>query len=83
LLLGYCLTAFIYFFVGFIGGLTCATEVENILAHPDEYSTIFDCVNAKSNTEETVFFVIGKMVQFGILLQNVSVFPILNFLARA
>lgn len=35
LLFGYILTGFIYFFVGFFGGLTCASEVNNIYAHPE------------------------------------------------
>ena len=49
LMFGYILTAFIYFFVGFIGGLTCASEVENIVNAPAQYTTIFDCVQAKSS----------------------------------
>ena len=44
LLLGYMLTAFLYFFSGFLGSLACGPEVENINVHPQNYSTIFDCV---------------------------------------
>ncbi len=29
-----------------------------------------------------IFFVAGKIVQFGVLVQNVSVMPILHFLTR-
>lgn len=47
LLLGYILTAGIYFYVGFVGGLTCAPHVQDIYANPGKYSTIFDCFAAK------------------------------------
>jgi hypothetical protein len=34
LFLGYCLTALIYVYVGFVGALTCSHEIVNINAHP-------------------------------------------------
>jgi amino acid permease len=45
LLFGYILTAFIYFFVGFVGSLSCSEHVEAILnkATEDDYSTVFSC----------------------------------------
>eukprot|EP00919_Chromeraceae_sp_WS-2016_P035453 GHVR01084081.1.p1 GENE.GHVR01084081.1~~GHVR01084081.1.p1 ORF type:complete len:114 (+),score=3.97 GHVR01084081.1:1847-2188(+) len=48
---GYCLTASIYFFVGFVGSFTCATSVKDIIDHPNQYNTVFDCVKAKESTE--------------------------------
>jgi prepilin signal peptidase PulO-like enzyme (type II secretory pathway) len=42
-LLGYGLTALIYVYVGFLGGLTCAPLAEDIRANEAQYSTIFDC----------------------------------------
>lgn len=41
------MTAGIYFYVGFIGGLTCGPEVKDILNNPNKYSTIFDCFASK------------------------------------
>lgn len=49
LLFGYILTAVIYFFVGFVGGLTCAPSVNDILAGKN-YNTIFDCFEHTSTT---------------------------------
>ena len=37
LFLGYCLTALIYVFVGFVGALTCAHSIEDINANPSKY----------------------------------------------
>lgn len=84
LLLGYGLTALIYVYVGFIGGLTCAPEAKLISdeATEDQYSTIFDCFKKGETTVQNVFFVSGKIVQFGIFIQNLSVMPILSFLTR-
>jgi len=52
LFLGYCLTALIYVYVGFLGGLTCAPEAKFISneATEDQYSTIFDCFKKGSTT---------------------------------
>lgn len=50
LLLGYMLTAGVYFYVGFVGGLTCSPKAIEINEHPKDYSTIFDCFD----TTETV-----------------------------
>jgi hypothetical protein len=85
LLLGYGLTALIYVFVGFIGGLTCTGVVSKILDDTKgEYQTVFDCVKKEDDSDTTtiVFFVFGKIVQLGIFIQNLSVMPILNFLTR-
>lgn len=81
-MLGYILTALIYFYVGFVGGLTCAPNVPDILKNPDKYSTVFDCFSSTSSAEETTFYIIGKVVQAGIFFQNFSVMPILLFLTR-
>lgn len=43
LLLGYGLTALIYVYVGFLGGLTCAPHVNDLYANEEKYTTIFDC----------------------------------------
>ena len=80
LLLGYCLTAVIYVYVGFIGAMTCAHDVEDIYGRPNKYETIFDCFRKKPGDE--AFFIIGKVVQLGIFLQNLSVMPILSFITR-
>lgn len=82
LLFGYILTGFIYFYVGFIGGLACAPEVPNINKHPEEYSTVFDCIPDSNVAEERGFYIFGKVVQILILFQNLSVLPILVFLTR-
>ena len=84
LFLGYCLTALIYVYVGFVGGLTCAGSIKDINDHPGKYQTIFDCFakNEDSSTGDIVFFLFGKLVQLGIFLQNLSVMPILSFLTR-
>jgi len=85
LLFGYGLTALIYVFAGFIGGLTCTGEVTKILNDKvGEYQTVFDCVKKEddSDTTQIVFFIFGKIVQLGIFIQNLSVMPILNFLTR-
>lgn len=85
LFLGYVLTALIYVFVGFIGGLTCANSVTDVLNdEAGEYNTIFDCFqkDENSNQTEVSFFLLGKIVQFGIFVQNLSVMPILSFLTR-
>lgn len=52
LLLGYGLTALIYVYVGFLGGLTCASEAKFISDKltEDQYSTIFDCFKKGSTT---------------------------------
>lgn len=78
------MTAAIYFFVGFIGGLTCAPSVAEILneSTQNNYSTIFDCFQKTGLAEDIVFYWIGKLVQIAILLQNFSVLPILFFLTR-
>lgn len=81
LLLGYGLTALIYVYVGFFGGLTCASKAKDIQDSSD-YSTIFDCFPKGEETIENVFFVFGKVVQFGIFVQNLSVMPILSFITR-
>jgi len=84
LFLGYCLTALIYVYVGFIGGLTCAGSIQDINENSSKYQTIFDCFAKKqdSETADIVFFLFGKLVQLGIFLQNLSVMPILSFLTR-
>ena len=84
LLFGYILTGFIYFFVGFVGGLTCAPEVNEIIspATSKDYSTIFDCFPYTDRAEDNAFYFISKFVQLGILFQNYSVLPILFFLTR-
>ena len=84
LFLGYCLTALIYVYVGFMGGLTCAGSIEDINHNPNKYQTIFDCFakTKDSSTADIVFFLVGKLVQLGIFLQNLSVMPILSFLTR-
>jgi sodium-coupled neutral amino acid transporter 9 len=82
LFLGYGLTAAIYLFVGFFGGLTCATSVIDINKHPNDYSTVFDCVNSRETGTDVTFYIIGKLVQFLVLIQNLSVMPILSFLTR-
>ena len=84
LFLGYCLTALIYVYVGFMGALTCSGSIEDINSNPNKYQTIFDCFakNEKSSTADIVFFLFGKVVQLGIFLQNLSVMPILSFLTR-
>jgi len=53
--LGYLLTAMIYVFVGFIGGLTCAGSVKEILSkeHADKYNTVFDCVKKGADPDRT------------------------------
>lgn len=43
LFFGYLLTAAVYFYVGFIGGLTCSPKAMEINNHPKKYSTVFDC----------------------------------------
>ena len=83
LFLGYCLTALIYVFVGFVGGMTCAESVEDILhGHPEEYSTVFDCVRKGDSFSSKFFYYFGSVVQLGIFVQNLSVMPILSFLTR-
>lgn len=84
LFLGYCLTALIYVFVGFIGGLTCAKSVEDINLNPSKYQTIFDCFKKteESSGGDIFFFIFGKVVQLGIFIQNLSVMPILSFITR-
>ena len=82
LLLGYCLTASIYFFVGFFGGLSCSNKVKDIVNNPGNYNTIFDCTKDTETTSDLVFYIFGRVVQFGIFIQNLTVLPILNFLAR-
>ncbi len=82
LLLGYGLTALIYVYVGFLGGLTCAPHADDIYKNEDKYSIIFDCFTKGDETVDNVFFVFGKIVQFGIFIQNLSVMPILSFLTR-
>lgn len=84
LFLGYALTALIYVYIGFIGGLTCSPYVQDIYdsetdSSLGQYNTIFDCF--KKNDSIT-FFIIGKIVQLGIFIQNLSVMPILSFLTR-
>jgi len=44
---GYILTAAVYFYVGFVGGLTCSPKAVDIDENPGDYSTIFDCFSAK------------------------------------
>ena len=43
LFLGYCLTALIYVYVGFVGALTCSNSIGDINDNPNKYQTIFDC----------------------------------------
>jgi hypothetical protein len=76
------LTAIIYIFVGFVGGLTCADSASDIINRPNAYSTVFDCVKSGETDVSKVFFVLGRIVQFGIFIQNLSVMPILSFLTR-
>ena len=82
LFLGYCLTALIYVFVGFVGAMTCADDIADIydINSKNKYEIIFDCFRKKPGDE--AFFVIGKIVQLGIFLQNLSVMPILSFITR-
>ena len=84
LLLGYILTGFIYFFVGFLGGLACAADAKNITdpKTADEYSTIFDCFHDDNIAEDRAFYYISKVIQLGIFFQNFSVLPILFYLTR-
>lgn len=82
LFFGYILTALIYFYVGFVGSLTCAPKVKEILIDSDKFSTVFDCFADTETAEQKVFYAIGKFVQGGILFQNFSVLPILFFLVR-
>lgn len=79
---GYVLGASICFYVGFMGGLSCAPEVKNILTRPEHYSTVFDCVSSTKTSDDYVFYALGKIVQAGILFQNFSVLPIMIFLTR-
>lgn len=82
LFFGYALGASICFYVGFMGALSCAPEVPNIMAKPEHYSTIFDCVSSTKTSDDYVFYALGKLVQAGILFQNFSVLPIMIFLTR-
>lgn len=82
LLLGYGLTALIYVYVGFLGGLTCAPLAKDIYINQDDFSSIFDCFPKGEETTQNVFYLFGKIVQFGIFVQNLSVMPILSFLTR-
>jgi amino acid transporter len=49
LLLGYILTAFIYFFVGFVGSVSCSEYMDEIKdpKTADEYSTVFACFDKR------------------------------------
>lgn len=78
LFLGYVATAFIYSFVGIFGAFACGKVVNEVVT--EDYSTIFQCFQ-QGQTAEWVFWV-SKVVQFFILLQNLSAFPILWFLTR-
>lgn len=84
LLWGYILTGFIYFFVGFLGGLACAPDAKKIIdpATEDEYSTIFDCFHNDNIAEDKGFYYVSKVIQLGIFFQNFSVLPILFYLTR-
>jgi len=84
LLFGYILAAFIYFFVGFIGSLSCSEYVSEILDPETEekFSTVFACFDKRETTKDMIFYVAGKIVQLGVLIQNISVMPILHFLTR-
>lgn len=78
LFLGYVATAAIYAFVGLFGAFACGKVVNSVIE--DEYSTIFQCYSY--GQEPNWIFFIAKAVQLCILLQNMSVFPILTFLTR-
>ena len=84
LFLGYCLTALIYVYVGFVGALTCSKDVVDITHNEGKYETIFDCFIRREDetTADFSFFLFGKVVQLGIFIQNLSVMPILSFLTR-
>lgn len=82
LFFGYALGASICFYVGFMGALSCAPEVPNILSNPTSYSTIFDCVASKASSDDRIFYGLSKLIQCGILFQNFSVLPIMIFLTR-
>lgn len=41
--MGYCLTAGVYFYVGFFGGMSCGHRVNDININPKKYEIIFDC----------------------------------------
>lgn len=46
-----------------------------------EFQTIFECFpQDKSNI--TADYILSKLIQAGVLLQNMSVFPVLSFLTR-
>ena len=68
--------------MGFLGGLACAPEVNNINDHPTDFSTIFDCTPYTDNAEDRGFFYFSKVIQLAILFQNFSVLPIIFFLTR-
>lgn len=82
LALGYALGVSICFYVGFMGGLSCAPEVTSILNTPEHYLTVFDCVSSRASSDDRVFYFLSKIVQGGILFQNFSVMPIMLFLTR-
>ena len=79
LFLGYVMTSLVYSFVGLVGAITCGKVVRNVI--DDNYQTIFQCF-PKELTGPNIEYIISKFIQTGILLQNMSVFPILSFLTR-
>lgn len=79
LFLGYALTAVIYAFVGVVGAFACGKFVKEVIEL--EFQTIFQCFpQDKGNI--TADYILSKIVQAGVLLQNMSVFPVLSFLTR-